>query len=148
MKGFINVKCVVGKDNNTGEQKVTTYCIIQNMESKYHSKKDLSSIKVMSSREMKFDRLQTVALRRKMIDKLEDKGGILFPACPAEFVYGTREDGSHYYAVFANIATEDKPEYKSFYLSNDNVEYIESFKLQYEFTETDIKDPEALEDNE
>ena len=148
MKGFVNVKCVVGKDNNTGEQKVTTYCIIQNMESKYHSRKDLSSIKVMSSREMKFDRLQTVALRRKMIDKLEDKGGILFPACPAEFVHGTRGDGSRYYAVFANIATEEKPEYKSFYLTPDNEEYIESFKLQYEFTDADIKDPEALEDNE
>ncbi len=148
MKGFINVKCVVGKDNNTGEQKVTTYCIIQNMETKYHSRKDLSSIKVMSNREMTFDRLQAVALRRKMIDRLEDKGGILFTQCPADFVHGTRKDGTRYYAVYANIGTEEKPEFKSFYLTPDNEEYLASFKLQYEFTDEDYKDPEDLESNE
>lgn len=137
MKGFIDVRFVIGKEIQTGEQKVTTFCIIPNLDTPYHTKKDLSSIYVKMRHEISFGKLQVLAARHKKLDRLEDKGGFTLPNCPAEYIYGEREDGSHYYLVLADIGTKEKPMLRSFYLSKDNEDYLEDFKLQYEFTKSE-----------
>ncbi len=145
MKGFVEVRCSVSKDQKAGNV-VTTYAIIPNLDTRWRSSKDLISMKIESSREMKFSRLQLIAARKNMSAHLEDKGGIRFEKCPAEFIYNKSKD---YYAIFANIGTEDHPEYKSFYLNTDYRELLDFYKLEYEFTEVDdIADPEAPTDTD
>lgn len=142
MKGLIDVRCTIGRDYNTGDLYVTTTCKIENKESKYHTKKNLSSIVLKSKYEIRFDMLQVLAANHNMIDRLEDKGGIVFPDCPADFIYQENEDGSHYYLVLVDLGTKDMPYLRSFYLSKSNELYLKAFNPVYQFTKTDkqIKD--------
>jgi hypothetical protein len=149
MKGFIDVKCTFGKEIGTGFTTVTTTIKLKNLEVKYHSLKDLSSMVVPVRHEMKFSRVQLIAARRNLTGNLEDKGGIVFPKNPAEFNHVIKEDGTDYYVVKTDIGTPEKPEPKTFYLNQDQRDMLEFFKLEYEFTDTtEFKDPEDTEDND
>ena len=95
MKGLINVKFTIGKDFNTGDNVVTTTAKILNKDSiNAYSKKDLGSISVKSKYPVKFETLQVLAAKKNMLAHLEDKGGMTFKECPAEYIRSCRACGA------------------------------------------------------
>ena len=138
MKGLITVNFTIGKDFNTGDFVVTTKAILQNKEAgSIYSKKGLTNIKVKSKYPVSVDRLQLVAAKKDMLDHLEDKGGLTFRNCPAEFIYVEEENGDHYYLIVAELGTADMPLKRTFYLNQAQEEYLRTFTPEYEFTKAD-----------
>ena len=143
MKGFIDVTSTFGRKPGELIPTVSTTIKLKNLDVRFHSLKDLSSMIVPVRYEMKFSKVQLIAARRNMLNNLEDKGGITFQKNPAEFLHVIRDDGSDYYVVKTDIGTPDHPEPKSFYLDPNQKEMLPYYKFEYEFTDTkEFSDPE------
>ena len=146
MKGFIDVTVNFVKDGTTGLQKPVTFIKIKNLDIQYTGKKGLSCMFVPVRHEMTLSRVQVQAARRKLLADIENKNGLVFPSNPAEFNHVIKEDGSDYYVVVADIGTKEKPCPKSFYLNHDHIDLLDSFRLEYQFTDVkEFNDPEAEE---
>ena len=138
MKGKINVTCVIGKDYNTGDLVVTTKATIENKEGNVNFGKGFADIKIKPKFPVSFETVQIIAAKKNMLNHLEDKGGIVFKDCPAEFIYAkAQNEDRYYYAVIVNLGTEDFPVKRTFYLNERNEYYLSLFKPEYEFTKTD-----------
>ena len=139
MKGLINVKFTIGKDFNTGDNVVTTTAKILNKDSiNAYSKKDLGSISVKSKYPVKFETLQVLAAKKNMLAHLEDKGGMTFKECPAEYIYAKAlNEDRYYHAIVVDLGTKDFPVKRTFYLTSMQELYLATFTPEYEFTETE-----------
>ena len=151
MKGKINVTCVIGKEFNTGDLVVTTKAVIENKEGNVNFGKGYANVVVKPRYELSFETLQIIAAKKNMLSHLEDKGGIQFKECPAEFIYAkAQNEDRYYYAIIADLGTPDFPVKRTFYLNQKNEYYLSLFKPEYEFTKTDelINDSNESEENE
>ncbi len=138
MKGKINVNCVIGKDHNTGDLNVTTKAIVENKEGNINFGKGFADIKVNSKYVLSFDTLQIIAAKKGMLNHLEDKGGIMFKDCPADFIIAkAKNEDRWYHAVIVDLGTEDFPVKRTFYLNPKQEYYLTTFTPKYEFTKTD-----------
>ena len=151
MKGKINVKCVIGKEFNTGDFTVTTTATIENKEGNVNFGKGYANVVVKPRYELSFETLQIIAAKKNMLSHLEDKGGIVFKDLPAEFIYAkAKNEDRYYYAIIVDLGTPDFPVKRTFYLNQKNEYYLSLFKPEYEFTKTDelINDSNESEENE
>ena len=151
MKGKINVKCVIGKEFNTGDFTVTTTAVIENKEGNVNFGKGYANVVIHPRYELSFETLQIIAAKKNMLSHLEDKGGITFKDCPADFIYAkAKNEDRWYHAVVVELGTQDYPVKRTFYLTEKNEFYLSLFTPEYEFTKTEelINDSSESEENE
>ena len=149
MKGKINVKCVIGKEFNTGDFTVTTSAVIENKEGNVNFGKGYANVVIHPRYDLSFETLQIIAAKKNMLSHLEDKGGITFKDCPAEFIYAKAQNEDRWYhAVIVELGTKDYPVKRTFYLNQKNEFYLSLFTPEYEFTKTEelINDSSESED--
>lgn len=138
MKGKINVTCVIGKEFNTGDLVVTTKATIENKEGNVNFGKGFANINIKPKYALSFETLQIIAAKKNMLSHLEDKGGIIFKDCPAEFIYAKAQNEDRWYhAVIIDLGTKEYPVKRTFYLSPKNEYYLSLFNPGIEFTKTE-----------
>lgn len=149
MKGKINVTCVIGRDFNTGDSTVTTKAVIENKKGNVNFGKGLANIVIHPKYKVSFETLQIIAAKKNMLAHLEDKGGIVFKDCAAEYVLAKAQNEDRWYhAVIVDLGTEDYPVKRTFYLNEKNEYYLSLFTPEYEFTKTESLINDSAEDEE
>ena len=151
MKGKINVTCVIGKEFNTGDLVVTTKAVIENKEGNVNFGKGYANVVVKPRYELSFETLQIIAAKKNMLSHLEDKGGIQFKECPAEFIYAkAQNEDRYYYAIIVDLGTKDFEVRRTFYLNKMQALYLNKFNPEYEFTKvnTEINDSQDLNEEQ
>ena len=151
MKGKINVNCTIGREYNTGFLSVSTKAILVNSEQEKLYGKGYANLMVKPKHEISFDTLQLIAAEKDMLSHLEDKGGITFKDCPAEFIYAkAQNEDRYYYAIIVDLGTKDFEVRRTFYLNKMQALYLNKFNPEYEFTKvnTEINDSQDLNEEQ
>ena len=138
MTGKIDVNCVISKDFS-GDLVVKTKAIVKNMKQSNVFEKGYGNLQVKIKHEFSFDTLQSIAANRRMLDHLDDKGGIMFYGLDAEFVQAKAKNSDREYKVIlVNFGTKEKPLIRCFYLNDKHENTLKAFQLEYPFTRNQL----------
>ena len=153
MKGTINV--LLTAQLMRGKYSVTTTCLLPNPNQKYFGGNDFTSLPVNAYREVRFDQYQVICIRNNKVKQMNNKKGVLLEAKPADFIIYEDDNGKETYCISVNLGSTEKEFYRNFYLSEANVEYLQSFdsgivftRAEKPVTDTDFEEAKDTLDNE
>lgn len=154
MEGFITVQCKVKMEDNRGERPVVSRAIFVNPNAPY-SKDGHGSVKAKPKYEVTFSKLRYVCAAKNMLASLDEKDGVVFPKCPANFFKVKNDDGSYTYKVRVSFGTKEMPIERTFKVSKADTLYFETFidkdkftLVEYDDEDQDAADLEESEENE
>lgn len=149
MKGKINVNCTISREYGSGDLIVSTKAILVNSEQEKIYGKGYANLMIKSKHPITFDTLQVIAAEKDMLSHLEDKGGIVFKDCPAEFIYAkAKNEDRFYYAIIVDLGTEEFEVKRTFYLNRMQALYLKTFNPEYEFTKVNKELDDSSDLNE
>lgn len=152
MKGKIDVSCVINLRSVRFD--VKTHALIRNMNSSNKFGAPIDTLRVEPKHPLRLDIVQYLAAIHNKTNELNNNDGkITFRNLDCEFIYAKRKGTEEiYFALIVNLGTKEKPMIRAFYLTTYQVDILETYKLEHEFSlsELDYKsqDEEDEDDNQ